>query len=42
MIQTKKKETNLKNNHCFIDRLVEFEETIISKGNDFLSAQKVL
>ena len=26
----------------FIDEIVEFEETVISKGNDFLSAQKVL
>ena len=26
----------------FIDELVEFEETAISKGNDFLSAQLVL
>ena len=23
----------------FIDKLVEFEETVISKGNDLLSAQ---
>ena len=26
----------------FIDKLVEFEETVSSKGNDFLSAQQVL
>ena len=26
----------------FINELVEFEETVISKGNDFLSAQQVL
>ena len=26
----------------FIDELVEFEEIVTSKGNDFLSAQQVL
>ena len=26
----------------FIDELVEFEETVTSKGNDFLSAKQVL
>ena len=41
LIQTIKKKSKIAVD-SFIDEIVEFEETVISKGNDFLSVQKVL
>ena len=42
MIQTMKNKFQKVTVDSFIDELVEFEETVTSKGNDFLSAQQVL
>ena len=42
MIQKKIKKNSKITVDSFIDELIEFEQTVISKANDFLSVQQVL